>query len=175
MSTITSSVPLLARKEASDSRITSGRIAMGDTSGQFDVKSPDILWMDFACCISTGSWCCPSVDGLSINGNGHGELGIDALNLKPVEAMSTHRVHNHDLLISNDEVRAMHHEVEEGSNCASNYKSDEAGKKTAHYEGLHNHNGNKDVHNPGVDNTGFSLKLLTTTHSSILTQGVQNV
>jgi hypothetical protein len=69
----------------------------------------------------------------------------------------------------------MHYEVEEGSNCASDYKSDQASKKTVHNEGLHNHNCNKDVHNPGVDNTGFSLKLLTTTHSSILTQGVQNV
>jgi hypothetical protein len=175
MSTITSSVPLLARKEASYPRITSGRIAMGDASREFDIESFDISGMDFACCISTGSWCCPSVDGLTVNGYGHRELGIDALNLKPVESMSAHRIHNNDLLITNDEVRAMHHEVEEGSNSASDYSCDQASKKTAHNEGLHNHNRNKDVHNPGVNNTGFSLKLLTTTHSSILTQGVQNV
>lgn len=175
MSTITSSVPLLAGKEASDSRITSGRIAMGNASGKFDVKASDILWMDLSGRVSTRSWSRPSVDGLSINGNGHSELGINALDLKPVEAVSTHRVHNHDLLITNDEMRAMHHKVEEGSNSASNYSGDHASKQTAHYEGLNHHNRNKDVHNPGVDNTGFGLKLLTTTHSSILTQGVQNV
>ncbi len=175
MSTLTSSVPLLARNKASDSRVASGRVAMGDAARDLNIESLDISGMDFACCVSTGSWCCPSVDGLAINGNGHSELTIDALYIKPVEAMSAQRVNNQDLLITHEDVWAMHDQVEEGSKSASDNQGNNASSKAARQEGLHHHNGNSDVHNPGVNQTGFASKLLTTTHSSILTQGVQNV
>ncbi len=148
---------------------------MGDAARDLNIESLDISGMDFACCVSTGSWCCPSVDGLAINGNGHSELTIDALYIKPVEAMSAQRVNNHDLLITHEDVWAMHDQVEEGSKSASDNQGKNASSKAARHEGLHHHNGNSDVHNPGVNQTGFASKLLTTTHSSILTQGVQNV
>ena len=175
MSTITSSVPLLARNDAGDSRVATGRVAMGDTARELNLKSLDLGGMDFACCVSTGSWCCPSVDGFAVNSNGHSELSFDALYINPLEAMSAQRVNNQDLLITHEDVWAMHDQVEEGSKSASNHQGNSASKKTARDEGLHHHNGNSDVHHPGVNQTGFASKLLTTTHSSILTQGVQNV
>jgi hypothetical protein len=175
MSTITSSVPLHARIVSGDTRITLGQITGGDSSRNFDVKSFLVGGMNFASGDSTRGWSSPRIDGAIANSDRHRVLGIDALNFKPTEAMSTYRVHNQDIFIADNNVGAMHSQVEEGSNCASDYNRDSATQQATRNNGLNDQDSNKDVHNPGRDNTGFGLELLTTTHSSILTQGVQNV
>ena len=175
MSTITSSVPLHARIVGSDSRITLGQITRRDSARNFNVKALQVSGMNFASSNTTRGWSSPRIDGAIANSDRHRVLGIDALNFKPAEAMSTYRVHNHNLFIADNNVGAMHNQVEEGSNCASNDNRDSADKQTTRDNGLNDQDSNKDVHNPGRDNTGFGLELFTTTHSSILTQGVQNV
>jgi hypothetical protein len=175
MSTITSSVPLHARIVGGDTRVTLGQITRGDSSRNIDVKPFEISGMNFASSDSTRGWSSPRIDGALSDSHRHGVSSVDALNLKPAEAMSTYRVHNQDIYIADNNVGAMHGKVEEGSNSASGYNRDSATKQATRYNGLHDQDSNKDVHNPGRDNTGFGLELLTTTHSSILTQGVQNV
>lgn len=175
MSTLTSSAPLLARKVASNSRITSGRVASGDAASELNIKSLNFGGMDLACCISTGSWCCPSVDSAIANGDRHRVSGIDALDFEPVKGMSTQWIDDNDFFISDEDVRAMHHQVEGGANGTAHYDGDDASKKGARHERLQNHDSNKDVRDPSANNAGSWSKLHTTTHSSILTQGVQNV
>ena len=175
MSTFTSSVPLQARMVGSNTRIASGKIAWSDSSRKFDVQAFDFSRVNFASSNATSSWSSPRIDDAISYGDRHGVLGINALNFKPVETMSADRVHDQDFLISDEDVRAMHNQVEEGGACATNNNRYATDQKAARHDSLHDHKGNKDVHNPGTNNTGFGLELLTTTHSSILTQGVQNV
>ena len=175
MSTITSSVPLQARMIGGDTRIASGKISWSNRSGKFNVQAFDFSSVNFASSNATSSWSGPRTNDAITNGDRHGVLGINALNFKPVETMSADRVNNQDFFISDEDVRAMHNQVEEGGAGATNNNRYAANKKAARNDGLHDHKSNKDVHNPGTNNAGFGLELLTTTHSSILTQGVQNV
>ena len=175
MSTITSSAPLQARMVGSDSRITLGQITWGNSSRNFNVQALQVSGMNFASSNTTRGWGSPRIDGSFADGNRHSVFGVNTLDLKPVEAMSTHRVHNYNLFIADEDIWAMHHQVEEGGNGASNDNRDSAAKHATRDHVLHDQDSNKDIHNPGRDNAGFGLKLLTTTHSSILTQGVQNV
>ena len=175
MSTITSSAPLKARVVGRDTRIASGKITWGNRSSNFDVQAFDFSLVNFASSNATSSWSSPRVDDAIANGDRHGVLGINALNFKPIETMSTDRVHNQDFFISDEDVRPMHNQVEEGGASATDNNRYGTDKKAARRDSLKNHKSNKDVHNPGANHAGFGLKLLTTTHSSILTQGVQNV
>jgi len=175
MSTITSSVPLLACMVGGNTRIASGKIAWSDSSRKFDVQAFDFSLVNFASSNATSSWSSPRVDDAISYGDRHGVLSINALNFKPTEAMSADWVDNQNFLISNEDVRAMHNQVEEGSARATNDNRYGTNKKAGRRDSLHDHESNKDVHNPGANNAGFGLELLTTTHSSILTQGVQNV
>jgi len=175
MSTTFKSVPLLASKVTRNARVTAWGISMSDASSNLNVEALYLGGMNLAGAISAGSWSCPSMNDSAVDSYRHRVFAIDTLHLTPAECVVMERINNGDRFIADQYVWAMQHQVESGANRTTDHQGNEADKDAARCEGLNNDCGVKDVSNPGRDNAGFGTKLLTTSHSSILTQGVTNV
>lgn len=148
---------------------------MGDASTQFDSEAFDFVGMNNDASSAWSSWSRPRANDATANGNRHGVFHVDALDIEPLEFVPAQWINDGDALVGKEYVGAMKSQVETRANKAADQRGNYASEQTCCGEGFNYHAQKEEVHNPSSNHAGSRPELFTTTHSSILTQGVTNV
>ena len=167
--------PLQSRNMGSDSRITSGAVAMSDRIVSCDCHTAQFAGVDSTGVIATAGGCSPRMDSLAVNSNGHGVFGFDIFDIAPTNFVGTDGIYDENSIIANNQMWAMQDQIDccgnsQPSNCCQYTSCD-----TAAVESFNSQTNNQKVGEVRSHNAAGWSKSLTVNHLASLTQGAKNV